>query len=166
MTEHPAVAYLRNALARAEALARAATPGPWFAHAHDWGDHEFAADIGTSPTPGPDATANVVGHGWESGGVVEQHDADFIAANSPDIVLRRVQAERAVLALHEPAWPSGEPEYDHHHETVIGEHGRTRYVEVRDDEPIPAYWCACCSAPAPCQTLLAVAAGWGWTEET
>jgi hypothetical protein len=146
MTEHPAVAYLRNGLARAEALAQAATPGPWFAHTHDWNDHEFAADIGTSPTPGPDQAANVVGHGWESGGVVEQHDADFIAANSPDAVLRRVQAERAVLALHEPV----ESEY------ADGDGVERSSVD-----------CAACdnggsSWTYPCRTVLLLAEAWGW----
>jgi hypothetical protein len=163
MTEHPAVAYLRNGLARAEALAQAATPGPWFAHTHDWNDHEFAADIGTSPTPGPDQAANVVGHGWESGGVVEQHDADFIAANSPDTVLRRVVKARELLTEHAGTWASGEPEYDYHHETAIGATGRTRYIEVASDEPIDPYMCTTCQQPGyPCRTVLLLAEAWGW----
>jgi hypothetical protein len=156
MSEHPAVAYLRNAHARAEGLARAAAEetGLVWSDGGKYGESVYVDDSGAPVAVGPWSCP--IGDGVRG----------LIALHSPDAVLARVTAERAILAEHAPTWPSGEPEYGHHHETVIGEHGRTRYVEVRDDEPTPPYWCACCSAMAPCRTVLAVAAGWGWTEET
>jgi hypothetical protein len=137
------VAHLRNAHQQAEQLARAATSGPWFANAHDWGDHDFAANIGTAAT-GYD-TANVVGHGHEGGGVVELADATFIATNHPGAALRRIEAERELLAEHAEGWRHcevcSEEDYD----------GAGRVFR----RPLP--W--------PCPTILAVARGWGWTEE-
>lgn len=144
MSEHPAVAYLRNAHERAGELASRMNTAWWPSVALETRAH--AQERPVLPMSDEDGKRLVA----------------WFDLTAPEAMLARIQADQAVMALHEPTWPTGEPEYDHHHETVIGEHGRTRYVEVRDDEPVPPYWCACCSTPAPCPTLLALAAGWGW----
>ncbi|MCX4751759.1 DUF6221 family protein [Kitasatospora sp. NBC_01287] len=95
MAEGSAVEFLRQAHVRAEELARAATRGPWTVHSHDW-TSSFAASIGHH------FEADVVGGGHEGGGVVDLADAEFIVANDPAAVLRRVAAERQILAEHQP----------------------------------------------------------------
>lgn len=163
------VAFLRNAHGRAEQLARAATPGPWEPEGDDPTDDEvFTVHDGEHGdwVGGTVAFVRSGAYGRVDEGRTQANMCLIADHASPDAVLRRVAAEQTILALHQPTWPTGEPEYDHHHETVIGEHGRTRYIEVRDDEPTPPYWCACCSTTAPCATLLALAAGWDWEAES
>ena len=79
----------------------------------------------------------------------------------------RVAFEREILAEHEGTWSTGEPEYGYHHEkAIVGPTGRTRYVEVRDDEPIPPYMCTSCSAGGfPCGVWIGLAKAWGWEEQ-
>lgn len=151
------VAYLRNAHERAEELTKAATPGPWFVQPHTWDPtDDFAADIGTSQDGQHWGTADVVGHGHESGGVIRVEDAAFIAASDPASVLCRIEAERAILALHEGAqFPRdsiggvivcqgcGPSAHDLMELMLAG--------KQRDQ------W--------PCQTVQLLARGWGWTEE-
>lgn len=141
MSEHPAVAFLRQAHARAEELARAATPDPWTVHPYDW-TSSFDASIGHY------FEADVVGGGHEGGGVVDMADAEFIAANSPAAVLRRITAGRAILAEHRLVKTQG---YDGHGAAVFDACrvcGRGGYT------------------PGPCRTVLLLAEAWGWTEGT
>lgn len=157
--QHPAVTFLLAAHERALALAEPATRGPW------------AVDDERYPWAiyGAGDAAVVSGGRWggEASVFDSEHDARFIAANHPDTVLRRVVAERGILAEHAGTWASGEPEYSHHHEVVVGANGRTRYIEVDDDDPIEPYMCITCEAPGwPCRTVLGLAKAWGWKETT
>lgn len=146
-----AVEWLQAKLTQVEEAARAATPGPWFANAYDadWDGTGHEASIGTQPhaCKWPDAAADIVGHGYEGGGVERLADAQFIAASSPDVVLRRVAADRQILAEHAPGG----------------------MAEERDETE-----CRVCSGPTPgfsgswpsatpCRTVLLLAEGWGWT---
>lgn len=94
------ITQLRAALDAEEATASAATPGPWIAHAYTDYDCDFEATIGT----GHDThdTANVVGHGYEGGGVQSMTDARHIAAHDPAFVLADITAKRALIDLHRP----------------------------------------------------------------
>jgi hypothetical protein len=150
MSEHPAVAYLLAAHERAEGQARAATPGPWFAQRHDWGDDDFAADIGTEAAASGAwwGSANVVGHGYEGGGVVEIADADFIAANHPGTVLARVAAEREILAEHN-----------------LDEGRYCRRCAKWLDLPISQQVEPDDAVDWPCRTVLGLAKAWGWEAE-
>lgn len=139
MTEHPAVAFLRNAHQRAEELARAATPGPWEAEGDDPTDDEiytcYDGEHGdllgemVAFTRGPRSHATML---------LIAHAADPVA------VLRRIQAERDLLVEHAENWGHcsvcGAEDYD----------GAERAFR----RPLP--W--------PCPTVLAVVRGWGWTE--
>lgn len=141
MSEHPAM-WLREAHACAEKLARAATQDPWTVHPYDW-TTGFDASIGHN------FEADVVGGGHEGGGVVDMADAEFIVANSPGTVLRRVAAERQILAGHQVTQGLG-------------------YVGC-DYTEMDAVCTGCGTAdeygtPWPCRTVLLLAAGWGWTE--
>ena len=56
--------------------------------------------------------------------------------------------------------------HGYHHEPMVGPTGRTRYVEVRDDEPIAPYMCTSCSAGGlPCGVWIGLAKAWGWEAE-
>lgn len=146
--QHPAVTFLLAAHERAEQQARKATPGPWYSNPHDWGDDDFAADVGTAEA-GPGrwyGEGNVVGHGYEGGGVVEMPDAVFIAANDPAAVLRRVVGEREILAEHAES---------------NGDCGTC--VDSKWGYPVYPN-----SSPQryPCRTVLLLAKAWGWEAET
>ncbi len=82
---------LRTALDRAEATARAATPGPW--HALDGGvvddDHE------QWPVADTDSKRN-------------REDRVFIAANDPAHVLLTVAAHRRIVDRHQPQQVNGD----------------------------------------------------------
>lgn len=146
MTEqHPAVVYLLAAHERAEKVARLAGR-PALDHCPS-DPVEFVIGMNDLSTPAVRAA--------------EAH----IRLHSPDIVLGRVAAEREILAEHAGTWPEGEPEYGYHSVPMVGPTGRTRYVDVRDDEPTPPYWCAACSDMAPCRTVLLLAQAWGWEAE-
>ncbi|WP_435279301.1 DUF6221 family protein [Streptomyces sp. 1222.5] len=77
-----------------EAIALDATPGPWHVTKYDW-PSDFDAGIGTSL-----GEVDVVGHGYEGGGVEHVRDACHIAAHDPAAVLRRCEADRRILARH------------------------------------------------------------------
>lgn len=136
--EHPAVAYLRNAHARAEELARAATSGPWKAGEHtDYGFRVGAAD-GSAWV----AWAGAYGDEPES----SRPDSEFIAANDPTAMLARVATERQIL--------------DEHTNVNDGDCGTC--VDGRWGYPThggssPQRW--------PCRTVRLLAAGWGWTAD-
>jgi hypothetical protein len=150
--QRPAVAHLLAAHERAAKLAQASDGGKWAVAER--------ADCDC---------CDVVRNG--TGGLVTQADLDdapLIAEHAnPSTVLLRVAAERDLLAEHAGTWASGEPEYDHHHEVVVGANGRTRYIEVDDDDPIQPYMCITCEVGGwPCRTVLGLAKAWGWKETT
>ncbi len=84
---------LRAALDRAEAVARAATPGPWRREHPDWPNTSIGNGHRT-------VIASAVGHGgsWPSA-----QDAAHIAANGPDVALRTIAAHRRIVGLYEAA---------------------------------------------------------------
>lgn len=138
MTEHPAVVFIQQAHERAEELARAATPGPWAARHRIDGSHRVIG--GAHPLPGAATDNRVVhrddGYPHDSDVVHPAADADHIALHDPAAVLRRVEAERQILAAHRPMDDGS---------CCCSTHvGRTL-----DD------W-----------FLLLLAAGWGWTESS
>jgi hypothetical protein len=135
--------FLRAAHAEAEARAEAATAGPWTAFEYVDHDCGFEATIGTGP--GVHDRTSVVGHGYEGGGVERMVDAVHIAANDPAAVLRRITAERKLIGLYEAAraeYPADLHAYDWESDT-----GKARTGALEE-------------------TVMALAEGWGWTEET
>ena len=118
------VAFLAAALDAAQRDAEAATAGPWYAHEYDYNDPcGFEASIGSYRD---DSEANIVGHGPEGGGVERIEDARFIAANSPDVVLRRIASDRKILKLHGGAhecssYDAMSREIDAYHFVLAGE---------------------------------------------
>lgn len=145
MSDHPAVAYLRNAHVHAEQLTKAATPGPWTVDSETYAESIRAAD----------GTDVVAGGRWggEASVFESTQDALHIAAQSPGLVLRRIEAERELLAEHAPD--------DLRFPECLRCGGNTVDVELgggrilRHKEPVD--W--------PCQTIRLLARGWGWTEE-
>jgi len=127
-----------------EAAARAATPGPWHVTEYNW-QTDFDAGVGTVP-----GEVDVVGHGHEGGGVERIEDARHIALHDPAAVLRRCAADRKILAVHAPRdrrW------YDDYVCEGCGYDG--------------ADYCSEPNTPHvnDCPTLLALAEGYGLTEE-
>lgn len=96
MTDTDPVVWLRATLDAAERDAEAATPGPWHVteYGADVGD-DFEAGIGTAP-----GELDVVGHGYEGGGVERLTDARHIVRHDPAAVLRRIDRDRKQLAEH------------------------------------------------------------------
>lgn len=86
-------------IAAVEEAARDATEGPWFAEHPEgrWGDDPEARLIGRGKTLGT-LSNDYNGH----------LNADHIALNGPDVVLRRCAADRKLLEVHRPRhvdWP-------------------------------------------------------------
>ncbi|WP_435279140.1 DUF6221 family protein [Streptomyces sp. 1222.5] len=127
-----------------EGIALDATPGPWHVTKYEW-PSDFDAGIGTSP-----GEVDVVGHGYEGGGVEHVRDACHIAAHDPAAVLRRCEADRKILAIHKPLATSWS---DYYACEGCGYDGADAC-----SEPITRH-------VNDCPTLLAVAEGYGLTEE-
>lgn len=72
---------------------------------------------------------------------------DYIIVHGPATVLRRVAAERQILAEHQPVKAVG---YDGYGVAVVD----------------TCILCGSQYAPYPCRTVLLLAQSWGWTEET
>ena len=89
------VDFLRARLDEDKAAAEAATPGPWVANPYVDHDCDFEALIGTGS--GVHDCGNVVGHGYEGGGVEKMADATHIARHDPARVLREVAAKRSAI---------------------------------------------------------------------
>ena len=104
MTDHPAVTFLLAAHKRAEQLARAATPGPWSVDAEE---ERIVAEAGVVARLRDWVRRVTQAQVLADGGLIAGHA-------SPDTVLRRVAAEREILAEHEGTWSTGEPEYGYH----------------------------------------------------
>lgn len=135
MAEHPAVAFLLAARQQAEAWAQAATPGPWTL---DLGDETILSESGT--------VARM--RDWVRCMSNAQVEADMrlIAGMAePDAVLRRIAAERELLAEHCNT-NSGDCAV-----CVVGQWGYPTHGGCS-----PASW--------PCRTVLLLAKGWGWEE--
>lgn len=160
--QHSAVTFLLAAHAEAEKWATAASdPQGWWLIEPRFADHRTICEYVIQGERGPVVHVEVEEHDTEA----HRAEALLIQANSPRAVLLRVAQERDILAEHAGTWTSGEPEYEHHHEVMVGPTGRTRYVEVEDDEPIPPYMCITCEAAGwPCRTVLGLAKAWGWED--
>lgn len=133
------VVWLRETMDAAQLDAEAATPGPWHVTEYNW-QTDFDAGIGTSP-----GDVDVVGHGYEGGGVERVEDARHIVRHDPAAVLRRVDRDRKILDLH------------------TGDHECSIY-DGRDQGDIDHY--AFIMESETCDTVRLLAEGYGWTEET
>jgi hypothetical protein len=137
VSEHPAVEWLREAHQQAEELARAAGGDEWSTHPHGW--HLSVRDAGEHPV----ANVPIRLPGGDDHGT-----AGHIALHDPAAVLRRVAAERELLAAHRSVRGQGFDGY--------------RFVGIDA--------CASCgtaeeyAVPWPCRTVLLLAKAWGWTE--
>jgi hypothetical protein len=80
MTDTSPAAELRAAAEKIRTLALGATPGSW--HVTEWQQDvcDFEAGIGTTP-----GDHDVIGHGYEGGGVAKLADAAYIAAVHPGL---------------------------------------------------------------------------------
>jgi len=139
------LAWTEAAITRVENAARHATEGPWRTHdthldhgghtatilAGEGNDTELLAWLPTMSHEPWDDTRNA----WRN--------ADHIALNDPEAVLRRCASDRKLLELHKPEGSSGEC--------------RT-CVEWSETE----HWH--CPVPFPCDTFLTVAEGYNWQE--
>lgn len=144
MTGDP-LTHLHATHAAAEAEAEAATKGPWEARPPtDDGD---GWEIRAVVTPGREWRWVI---GAESGsGVYDEPDARHMARHDPAAVLRRIAADRALLAVHAPI-PGSTPGGDG---IVCGTCANSSREEVEGE-------------PYPCGTVRLIAEGWGWTGET
>jgi hypothetical protein len=161
-TDHPALAYLRNAHQRAEALAKATTAvpaaGEWVAvrDKHDDRDKPLALVQGLDPDRAAlDGEEWLDAEDYAYGLPVIAYSADwqdeaeanlrFIAANNPASVLRRIEADRAILTEHQ-----------------VDEGRYCRRCAQWLDIPIGQQREADDAVDYPCQTVRLLAAGWGW----
>jgi hypothetical protein len=137
------VVWLREALGAAQADAEAATPGPWHVTEYDW-QTDFDAGVGTSL-----GEVDVVGHGYEGGGVERVEDARHIVRHAPAAVLRRIAADRQLLDLHRN---------DNGDCAVCADP-----LESSDDVEGNREWSRSAQY-FPCATVRLLAEGWGWTD--
>lgn len=101
MTELDIVAFLTRCLDEAQQRAEAcAVPGGWQVRQSDT-QSSTEGEWTISGVSAEGTIAEIVGDGWEGGGVWNQADAEFIAANSPARVLADIAAKRRRLALHQ-----------------------------------------------------------------
>lgn len=158
MTSDPLV-FLRATLDAVQAEAEAATAGPWFAHEYIDYACDFEATIGTGNGQYVDDKTDVVGHGYEGGGVAKVADAQHIARHHPAAVLRRIAADRKQLELH-----AAVPDHGRFSERTCAETG----CDGEHDEPPVCRSCRTYAGDpveAPCDTVEILAESWGWTEE-
>jgi hypothetical protein len=92
-----------------EAVAQAATPGPWTVTPVVYGKPEDGYGPPTNfEITAPDA--EIVTHAmYEGGGIHRGPNAQHIALNDPAAVLRRCAADRKILTEHQPYGESWEP---------------------------------------------------------
>ncbi len=131
MTEHPAVAFLLAAHERAEQLARNAGGDEW-----ERDPHPLCYAVKDS-----DGDPVVCDEGAPTG-----EQASHIALHDPAAVLRRVAAEREILAEH--------PEHG-----IDGDCARCVEWQEDDEGDLCAY-----PLPWPCRMVLGLAKAWGWEE--
>lgn len=102
----PLVEFLTARLDEDEAVARAATPGPW--QWDDRGDDDPVLETvarGKRYSDGSEGAAATIINAWghdEWGVVVEDADAAHIARHDPTRVLAQVAASRTILEAHGP----------------------------------------------------------------
>jgi hypothetical protein len=135
---------LRTAIEARLKVAREATPGPW----SRYGNLGFQV-FTEAPYDDPDYEPPAVTHGSD-----READAVHIALHDPDDAIRRYTADLKVLERHKPGYPGTDPEYGIHVERTEG----GIYVEVRDAEPIPAYYCEHCDEFQLCDEIRDLAA--------
>lgn len=148
MGGHSAVEFLTAALARAEETVKAATAGPWTA---DVGDETVRSDAGTVATM----------RDWArlmTNAQVEADMALIVGHADPAAVLRRVAADREILADHQPT-SCEEFTCDCHQCCAV-----CRWTE-HDEAGREPVWGDVTRHVYPCRTVLLLAQAWGWTEE-
>lgn len=100
--------------------------------------------------------------------------ARFVASNDPDVVLRRVAADRKILEIHSLEEESIHEFTGDYEERVDSEGRTTRYFppgSITGSRRVGTrYLCANCersgdNEPWPCATVRALAEGWGYTGE-
>ena len=133
MAEHPAVVFLRAELDRVGQVARAAGGDAWSLAEHP-SDTVAVYDSRREPV--------VYDEGWPSG-----DQAQHIALHDPAAVLRRVAADRQILAEH--ANDSGDCAACGRPSEETNSRGFAFFAEV----------------PWPCRTVRLLAEAWGWTED-
>lgn len=127
--------WITQQIDRTEAVARDATPGPWITHDHD-------DQVGMLEVRTVHEADIMIGYVAD----VATVDAHHIVRHDPASVLRRCAADRKILAIHAPAGGKWEPY------ACLGCGDDSEYgalVEHTND----------------CETLLALAEGYGLTEE-
>lgn len=129
--------FLLARAAELEAVARAATPGPWLTHGHPWAWGGRSGEIATvlsgdDPDPeDPDRYVIAYDPGPPSG-MVGWKDARHIAAWDPAHVLAWCAALRAVVELHAGVHECVAWRWQDAEEIAEGEPRRTRTVYVRE----------------------------------
>lgn len=142
MSQHPAVAYLRNAHDQAARWATAASdPQGWWLINPRYADHRTVREYVIEGERGPVVHVDVEEHDPEA----HAAEAQLIQTNSPRAVLSRIAADREVLVEHAESWG--------HCAVCSGEDYDGADLAFRR------------SLDWPCPTILAVARGWGWAEE-
>jgi hypothetical protein len=100
MTEPDIVAFLTRCLDEDQQRAEAcAVPGGWQIRESDT-QSSAEGEWTIFGVTAEGTIAEIVGDGWEGGGVWQQPDAEFIAANSPARVLADIAAKRQLLKVH------------------------------------------------------------------
>jgi hypothetical protein len=147
------IGFMRARLTEDEAVARAATAGPWRAtHRMDGTHHVFSAsDRKVHRDGGYPAD-------WPLDVVNPAADADHIARHGPAAVLRRITADRKLL--------------DRHTATECKEFGcdchsccATCRWTANDERGTEQVWGEPTRHVYPCPTIRHLAESWGWMEE-
>jgi hypothetical protein len=134
---------LRSALDRAEEIARAATPGPWWdSPAQTAPSHHTIRGGGREPQKGRPGDVRSVARFDRR---VNNSDADiafiaFIVTNDPAVVLRTIQAHREIISDHDSS--------DFPYDPEGSAHGSYSWQPC----------CVGCGQPEPCKTLQLIAA--------
>jgi hypothetical protein len=146
------VEWLEAELARVEAVARAAPDGPWVASGYSYGLDDWWR-IGQARPGGEE----VVDGSYEGGGVCSEAAAVHIALHDPDAVLRRVAADRALLADLVDQWHAvcSDPYYTCAAATAERE-------GERNPSTPPGSTCDCGRDASVERRIRLIAEGWGW----
>lgn len=135
-------ARLLAAIDTAEQLARAVPPGPWRA--------DDSVCCVTIEDEGQIVETSCLG--WSE---YREHVVRYVVAQQPDAVLRRCAADRKILTEHQPA-------------RALTDVNPVRDITVCSTcaPGVPGQKIGRGRLPWPCTTLLALAEGYGITEET
>lgn len=148
------VAWLRETMDAAWRDAEEATPGPWAVRG--LGRHDQAAIVQETGTRSP--WGMPVGPSFvDFQGSHASADARHVARHSPAAVLRRIAADRKMLALHTTPHTVVELAVEPVGELFCGEcDGQCTHKGEAE--------CTLCGQDG-CTTVRLLAEGWGWTEE-